>query len=292
MSDFSLRSVPSAHAAPPKAAAPAGGSLAGLEGQHVFNSTGFARSADMPADHPDKAALIRATHAQRPLEIAPGVHAYPMSWKEPDIQAYWARVKAEPVDPTAFDLGKRDRPPVLNDRPKRESKLQLPEADPRAPAPATPPAPAPPRAATPTPAPRPDLRGVQDLTGGGGYWFKDFKDRVSGTSIVSNTPGYGMDVSMARGVGNTSPSFVLRDSRGSEIYRFEGAEAPSARFVFTEDGKFPASLDPKRERYLKALKVGETYAITASVTPLEGHPNANSDWFRLTVRGTGQQVQV
>lgn len=132
-------------------------------------------------------------------------------------------------------------------------------------------------------SPQPVLqKGVHDFSSGG-YWFRDFKDRtVSGTSFVSHTPGSTLEVAMARGVGNDSPSFTIRDSQGKEVYRFQDGEAAIAHLVFTEDGKLPASMSGNRYGRLP-LKAGETYSISGSVRPLEGHPNANANWFRLSI---------
>lgn len=249
---------------------PTGVSLSELEGKHVFNSEGFARSSDIPADHPDKAALIRATHAQHPIEIASGVHAYPMDWKENDIRAHWDLVKAQRENPEAFGIDGWDRPPS-----GKTSKLKLADEKPT---PSEPPSLTPP---SPTPV---RLKGVQDFSDGG-YWRREFNDRnVSGTSFLSNTPGSTMEISMARGVGNTSPNLVVRDSQGAEVHRFKGVETVRARFVFTEDGQLPASMSGNPYGPL-ALKAGETYTLSGAVTPMDRHPNANSNWFRIEVAG-------
>lgn len=286
MSNFSIRPIqPPTSAAKPTV--PDGIALSGLAGKHVFNATGFARTSDIPANHPFKKDLIRATHAQRPIELASGVHAYPMSWREPEIRAYWDRVKADPADPAAFDHGKRNRDTALTDRPKRGSNLTLPDAAPPAPAPIAPPkpatpAPAPPRATTPAPRLEPDQ--VHDVSGL--KWFKDFRDRVSGTTIVSHTPGSGMLVTATAGVGNNSPNIVVQNARGEDVYRFSATESASARFIFTEDGNLPPSTDPYYGYYYSALKMGEPYTITASVSADKTNPDANLNWFRLSVAGT------
>lgn len=244
---------------------PTGVSLSGIEGKHVFNSEGFARSSAIPADHPDKTALIRATHAQHPIEISTGVHAYPMDWKESDIRAHWDLVKAQRENPEAFGIDGWDRP-----KQGQTSKLNLPDEKPT---PSEPPSPIPAR-----------LKGIQDFSDGG-YWRREFNDKkVSGTSFLSNTPGSTMEISMARGVGNTSPNVVVRDSQGAEVYRFKGVETVRARFVFTEDGQLPASMSGNPYGPL-ALKAGETYSLSGAVTPIEGHPDANSNWFRIEVAG-------
>lgn len=252
-----------------------------------------ATNAGGPADDVEAVYAEQLNYVPQP-DVAPQPTFAPRPTYLPEEESTGAIQPKGSILSNAFGEIKRFVSEVL-DRLQGATGRTRPETivpDPAVPTPPPPavtpsplPTPTPAKASLPTHAPNPNLSGVQDLSSAG-FWFKDFKDRASGTSIVSNTPGSVVTLDVTHGTGNTSPTFVVRDSKGNEVFRGSGVDVATARFIFTEDGNPPTFLDPKRARTFKALKVGEVYSITTAVSADQG-PYTNSDRYRVAVRGHG-----
>ncbi len=225
-----------------------GVTLPDLPNKHIYNAEQFPNSAAIPANHPNKTDLIRASHAGRPVEVRKGVYAYPMSWSQEKIRTHWKQVQSAPQNPYKS-------PDLFESRPSTPGVTRSR------------------RPTRPSPA---SLRSVQNFSAGG-TWFRNFQDRgVSKLSFFSNTPGVKMNISAVVGSDSDAATMVLRDSKGNEIATQYGVEVATKTIVFTADGKPPpgAGREARGTLYLKA---GEHYSVQAKM-------NNGSDWFRMEAK--------